>query len=34
LLTENDAENSSVLALNDRLGYRRLYDQGIWVRRR
>ncbi len=34
LLTENDAENSSVLALNDRLGYRRLYDQGIWVLQR
>jgi GNAT superfamily N-acetyltransferase len=34
LLTENDAENASVLALNDRLGYRRLYDQGTWVCRR
>jgi len=31
LVTENDADNSSVLELNERLGYRRLYDQGIWV---
>jgi GNAT superfamily N-acetyltransferase len=31
LLTENDSENAGVLALNERLGYRPLYDQGIWV---
>jgi GNAT superfamily N-acetyltransferase len=31
LLTENDSGNTSVLALNERLGYRPLYDQGIWV---
>jgi GNAT superfamily N-acetyltransferase len=31
LLTENDSENSAMLALNDSLGYRRLYDQGVWV---
>jgi GNAT superfamily N-acetyltransferase len=31
LLTENDRENVAVLALNDSLGYRPLYDQGIWV---
>ena len=31
VLTENDAENASVLALNKRLGYRRLYDQGTWA---
>jgi GNAT superfamily N-acetyltransferase len=31
LLTENDRENSPMLELNDSLGYRPLYDQGIWV---
>jgi GNAT superfamily N-acetyltransferase len=31
LLTENDRENAGMLALNDSLGYRPLYDQGIWV---
>ena len=31
LLTENDRENARMLALNDSLGYRPLYDQGIWV---
>jgi GNAT superfamily N-acetyltransferase len=31
LLTENDSENTGMLALNERLGYRPLYDQGIWV---
>ena len=31
LLTENDSENAGMLALNERLGYRPLYDQGIWV---
>jgi hypothetical protein len=31
LLTENDSENAAMLALNERLGYRPLYDQGIWV---
>jgi mycothiol synthase len=31
ILTENDRENSGMLALNDSLGYRPIYDQGIWV---
>jgi GNAT superfamily N-acetyltransferase len=31
ILTENDRGNVSMLALNDSLGYRPLYDQGIWV---
>jgi GNAT superfamily N-acetyltransferase len=31
LLTENDRENAGMLALNDSLGYRPLYDQGSWV---
>jgi GNAT superfamily N-acetyltransferase len=31
LLTENDRENIPMLELNDSLGYRPLYDQGIWV---
>jgi GNAT superfamily N-acetyltransferase len=31
VLTENDVENASMLALNERLGYRRLYDQTIWA---
>jgi len=31
LLTENDRENTGMLALNDSLGYRLIYDQGIWV---
>jgi GNAT superfamily N-acetyltransferase len=31
ILTENDRENSAMLALNDSLGYRPVYDQGIWV---
>ena len=31
LLTENDRENAPMLALNDSLGYRPLYDQGSWV---
>lgn len=31
LLTENDRENVPMLELNDSLGYRPLYDQGIWV---
>lgn len=31
LLTENDRENAGMLALNDSLGYRPLYDKGIWV---
>jgi GNAT superfamily N-acetyltransferase len=34
LLTENDRENAGMLALNDSLGYRPLYDQGIWVLQR
>ena len=31
LLTENDVGNVGMLALNNRLGYRPLYDQGFWV---
>lgn len=31
ILTENDRENRAMLALNDSLGYRPLYDQGIWA---
>ena len=31
LMTENDAENERMLALNDRLGYRPLYDQTFWA---
>jgi GNAT superfamily N-acetyltransferase len=31
ILTENDRENSAMLALNDSLGYQPIYDQGIWV---
>lgn len=31
LLTENDSENVGMLAINDRLGYRPLYEQGSWV---
>jgi GNAT superfamily N-acetyltransferase len=31
LLTENDRKNGAMLSLNDSLGYRPLYDQGIWV---
>ncbi len=31
ILTENDRENSGMLALNESLGYRPIYDQGIWV---
>jgi GNAT superfamily N-acetyltransferase len=31
LLTENDRKNIPMLELNDSLGYRPLYDQGIWV---
>jgi GNAT superfamily N-acetyltransferase len=31
ILTENDRENSAMLALNESLGYRPVYDQGIWV---
>lgn len=31
ILTENDRENSAMLALNDSLGYRPIYEQGIWV---
>ena len=31
ILTENDAENHGMLAINDRLGYRFLYDQVKWV---
>jgi GNAT superfamily N-acetyltransferase len=31
LLTENDTENVSMLAINERLGYRLLYEQRSWV---
>ena len=31
ILTQSDRENSRMLALNDSLGYRPIYDQGIWV---
>jgi GNAT superfamily N-acetyltransferase len=31
ILTENDAENHGMLAINNRLGYRFLYDQTKWV---
>jgi len=31
ILTQNDRENSGMLALNDRLGYRPIHDQSIWV---
>jgi GNAT superfamily N-acetyltransferase len=31
LLTENDAENAGMLAINDRLGYRPLYEQRSWT---
>ena len=31
IVTENDAENEGMLALNQRLGYRFLYDQVGWV---
>jgi GNAT superfamily N-acetyltransferase len=31
LLTENDAENVGMLAINERLGYRPLYDQRGWA---
>jgi mycothiol synthase len=31
ILTQNDRENISMLALNDRLGYRPIHDQSIWV---
>ena len=31
LLTENDTENVGMLAINERLGYRPLYDQRSWA---
>ncbi|HYX88644.1 MAG TPA: GNAT family N-acetyltransferase [Gaiellaceae bacterium] len=31
LLTENDVGNTAMLAINDRLGYRPLYEQRSWV---
>jgi GNAT superfamily N-acetyltransferase len=31
ILTENDEENAGMLAVNERLGYRRLYEQSKWV---
>ena len=31
ILTENDEENTGMLAVNRRLGYRQLYEQGKWL---
>jgi GNAT superfamily N-acetyltransferase len=31
IVTENDSENASMLAINDRLGYRFLYEQVSWL---
>ena len=31
ILTENDETNAGMLAINERLGYRPLYDQTKWV---
>jgi GNAT superfamily N-acetyltransferase len=31
ILTENDADNVGMLAINERLGYRRLYEQSKWA---
>jgi GNAT superfamily N-acetyltransferase len=31
IVTENDAENAGMLAINDRLGYRFLYEQVSWA---
>jgi GNAT superfamily N-acetyltransferase len=31
IVTENDAENAGMLAVNERLGYRFLYDQVSWL---
>ena len=31
LLTENDVENVGMLTINERLGYRRFYDQTFWT---
>jgi RimJ/RimL family protein N-acetyltransferase len=31
IVTENDAENEGMLAVNRRLGYRHLYDQVAWL---
>jgi GNAT superfamily N-acetyltransferase len=31
IVTENDAENEGMLAINQRIGYRALYDQVSWV---
>jgi GNAT superfamily N-acetyltransferase len=31
ILTENDAENAGMLAVNERLGYRPVYEQTKWV---
>src|ERR1041385_3975995 len=31
ILTENDARNAGMLAINNRLGYRLLYEQSEWV---
>jgi GNAT superfamily N-acetyltransferase len=31
LLTENDVDNVGMLTINDRLGYRPLYEQRFWV---
>lgn len=32
IVTENDAENTGMLAVNERLGYRFLYEQTLWTR--
>ena len=31
IVTENDATNAGMLAINEQLGYRYLYDQVGWV---
>ena len=31
ILTENDETNVGMLAINERLGYRFLYDQTEWI---
>jgi mycothiol synthase len=31
LLTENDEDNAGMLTINERLGYRPLYDQRGWA---
>lgn len=31
-MTENDSQNAGMLAVNERLGYRFLYEQVSWLR--